>query len=285
MLKKIKYFFETLTVVLFFLIGKIIGLKLSKILFSSIFRTFGPLFKSQKIIDQNIKRFSKNISLDQSRKIQEQMWSNYGKTFIEYAFLNFYKNQNMHVAFENKEILERIKIDKKPVIFISGHFANFELMSMEINKYGINLATIYRPLNNIFLNPLMEYLRKKYVCNNQIKKGRPGVREAIQFLKKGFSVALMIDQRVSEGELVNFFSEKAFTTTLPAQLALKLNLKVIPVFIKREINEKFTIKFYDPVDSSKYTNKIILTEALNRKLEKMIIKNSGQWIWTHNRWK
>ena len=85
--------------------------------------------------------------------------------------------------------------------------------------------------------------------------------------------------------MVNFFSEKAFTTTLPAQLALKLNLKVIPVFIKREINEKFTIKFYDPVDSSKYTNKIILTEALNRKLEKMIIKNSGQWIWTHNRWK
>ena len=94
--------------------------------------------------------------------------------------------------------------EKKPVIFISGHFANFELMSMEITKRNIPLATIYRPLNNIFLNPLMEFLRKKYVCPNQIKKGIKGVRESIEYLRNGYSVALMIDQRVSEGERINF---------------------------------------------------------------------------------
>ena len=74
--------------------------------------------------------------------------------------------------------------ENKPVIFISGHFANFELMSMEITKKNIQLATIYRPLNNFFLNPFMEYLRKKYVCKNQIKKGINGVREQLDILKK-----------------------------------------------------------------------------------------------------
>ena len=76
-------------------------------------------------------------------------------------------------------------------------------MSMEITK-KIDLATIYRPLNNFYLNPLMEYLRKKYICKNQIKKGINGVRETIQHIKKGHSIALMVDQRVSEGELITF---------------------------------------------------------------------------------
>ena len=121
-----------------------------------------------------------------------------------------------------KKNLKNIIKKKKPVIFVSGHFANFELMSMEITKKNINLATIYRPLNNFFLNPFMEYLRKKYVCKNQIKKGINGVRDAIEYIKKNYSIALMIDQRVSEGEKINFFGKPALTTTLPAQLAFKI---------------------------------------------------------------
>ena len=97
-------------------------------------------------------------------------------------------------------------------------------MSMEITKKNIPLATIYRPLNNIFLNPFMEYLRKKYICKNQIKKGINGVRDALIIIKKKHSIALMIDQRVSEGEKINFFDEPALTTTLPAQLSIKFNL-------------------------------------------------------------
>ena len=127
------------------------------------------------------------------------MWKNYGKTFIEYIHLGFYKKNNSHIIIEGEEILRNIIDKNKRVIFISGHFANFELMSMEISKKNIKLATIYRPLNN-FLNPLMEFLRRKYVCKNQIRKGFSGVRESIEYINKGYSIALMIDQRVSEGE-------------------------------------------------------------------------------------
>ena len=156
-------------------------------------------------------------------------------------------------------------------------------MSMEITK-SIKLATIYRPLNNI-LNPFMEYLRKTFVCKNQIKKGINGVRDAINFIKNDHSIALMIDQRVSEGDKINFFNEEALTTTLPAQLALKFQLNIVPVFIERKNDDTFNIEFKRPINSKNFQNKIILSNELNKVLEQMIIKNPSQWIWTHNRWK
>ena len=174
---------------------------------------------------------------------------------------------------------------KKNVIFVSGHFANFELMSMELTKKNIKLAIIYRPLNNFFLNPLMEYLRKKYICKNQIKKGISGVREVIEYIKKEHSIALMIDQRVSEGDKINLFNKLSLTSTLPAQLAIKFNLKIVPVFLKRSADNKFYIQFQKEIDPQDFKNKIELTGKLNKVLEKMIEKNPGQWIWTHNRWK
>ena len=158
-------------------------------------------------------------------------------------------------------------------------------MSMEITKKDIKLATIYRPLNNYFLNPLMEYLRKKYVCPNQIKKGINGVREAIKYIKKDYSVALMIDQRVSEGEKIDLFGKAALTTTLPAQLALKYDLSICPVYIERVNVKNFSLKFFDEIKSSNFKNKIELSKKLNNVLEEMIEKNPDQWIWTHNRWK
>jgi len=285
MIKKFNYFFQALLIYLIFLIGRILGIKISRKLFSHIFFLIGPIFKSKDIITSNIKIFSKNLSESESKGIIDNMWRNYGMTFIEYIFLDYFRKNNNHMKITGlNNIYEQIE-GGKPVIFVSGHFANFELMSMEITKKNINLATIYRPLNNFFLNPLMEFLRKKYVCKNQIKKGINGVRESIEFIKKKHSIALMIDQRVSEGEKVSFFGKPSLTTTLPAQLALKYDLKIIPVFIERIKNDEFKLEFQKEINPNNFKNKLELTKELNIILEKMISKNPNQWIWTHNRWK
>ena len=217
------------------------------------------------------------------------MWSNYGKTFIEYIFLKNFKDNNLHIKIKGEDILQKIINKNKPVIFVSGHFANFELMSMELTKKNIKLATIYRPLNNFFINPFMEHVRRKYVCKNQIKKGLPGVKVAINYIKNNFSVALMIDQRVSEGEKIPFFEHMALTTTLPAQLATKYKLDIVPIYIARDEKDNFEIEIYDPIknlnEQSPETEKLDMTIKLNKVLERMISKDPGQWIWTHNRWK
>ena len=285
MIKKFNYFFQAFLIYLIFFIGRILGIKISRKLFSHIFFLIGPIFKSKDIITSNIKIFSKNLSDSESKGIIDNMWRNYGMTFIEYIFLDYFRKNNNHVEIIGlNNISEQIE-GGKPVIFVSGHFANFELMSMEITKKNINLATIYRPLNNFFLNPLMEFLRKKYVCKNQIKKGINGVRESIEFIKKKHSIALMIDQRVSEGEKVSFFGKPSLTTTLPAQLALKYDLRIIPVFIERIKNDAFKLEFQKEINPNNFKNKLELTKELNIILEKMIVKNPNQWIWTHNRWK
>ncbi|MBA1339093.1 MAG: KDO2-lipid IV(A) lauroyltransferase [Pelagibacterales bacterium] len=285
MIKIIKYFFESIFIYLFFFIIKIIGLFLSRKLFSFIFKIVGPMIKSKKIIKKNLLKFSKSLSNDERDQIISNMWSNYGMTFVEYIYLKRFKKETSHIKIIGGEILDQISQSDKPVIFISGHFANFELMSMEITKKKIKLATIYRPLNNFFLNPFMEFLRKKYICKNQIKKGRKGVKESIDYIRKNNSLAVMIDQRVSEGEKINFFNEEALTSTLPAQLAFKFNLDIVPIFIERKLDNSFVMQVYEPINTKKFKNKLKLSKQLNQILEGMILKNPNQWIWSHDRWK
>ena len=181
--------------------------------------------------------------------------------------------------------MENIKKNSEPVIFISGHFNNFELMAMHIEKSGIDLAAIYRPLNNIFLNPFMEKIRKEYICKTQIKKGISGTKKILKCFRDGNSIALMIDQRVSEGIKVNFFNTQALTTTIPAQFAKKYKAKIVPIYIERTEGNKFKIKIYKSLEFSKDDTIEFITSRLNSILEKMILKNPDQWIWTHNRWK
>ena len=285
MIKIINYFLQSLFIYIFFLFGFITRLNIGRKIFSNLFSIFGPFFKSKKIINNNLDIFLKKFPEFNKNEIIKNMWKNYGMTFIEYVHLNKFKIKNLHMIIKGKDNLTSIIKEKKPVIFVSGHFANFELMSMEITKNDIPLATIYRPLNNIFLNPFMEYLRKKYICKNQIKKGINGVRESIDFIKKNHSIALMIDQRVSEGERINFFNKPALTTTLPAQLSIKYNLNIVPVFIKRNEKNDFVIEFLQAIDPGKFENKLDLSLKLNKILEEMIVRNPHQWIWTHNRWK
>ena len=140
---------------------------------------------------------------------------------------------NEYVKIEGIEILEEIKKNDENVIFVSGHFNNFELMAMEIEKAGIEVAAIYRPLNNIFINKIMEKIRTKYICKNQIPKGFKGIRKLLTMFKNGYSIALMIDQRVSEGPRVNFFGKAAHTTTIPAQFVKKFNCRIVPIYIER----------------------------------------------------
>ena len=282
MIKIIKYFFQAIVIYLFFIIIKLLGLKLSRIYFSYLFNKIGPLIKSDQVINENLDKFIGSYNADKQRKIKLKMWTNYGKTFVEYLFLKKFRKNNSHIM---QEIIKK----DKPVIFVSGHFANFELMSMELTKRNIKVATIYRPLNNFFLNPFMEYVRRKYICNNQIKKGRAGVKNAINYIHNNHSIALMIDQRVSEGKRLLFFEHMALTTTLPSQLAVKYHLDIVPIYISRNENDDFKMKVYEPIkklnNKNSEINKLDLTISLNKILEQMIQKDPGQWIWTHNRWK
>ena len=291
-MKIVKYFIEFVAIISLFCIFKIIGLRNASNLGGILGRSLGPLFRSKHITKQNINTGLGEINQSKETEIVNEMWENIGRTFAEYVFLKEFKFNTTnfeHIKIEGANHLEKIKKNNELVIFYSGHFANFELMAMELDKFGIKLATIYRPLNNFFLNPLMEYLRMKYICPNQIPKGRMGMRQIIRKIKNGYSIALMVDQRVSEGPRTLFFNKPAHTTTIPAQLALKYDCKLVPISLERKEGPDFEMTIHEPYKIEKTGNDEEdaknITLKINQVIEKMIIKNPKQWIWSHDRWK
>ena len=285
-MKTVIYFFEFVLVSLLLIIFKILGYKLASNFGFFIGKTFGPLFRSKSLVIDNLKK--SNISLKKTHEQStDEIFGNYGRIFAEYPFIKNFRNGKLekYIQVEGKQYLDEIKSKNKKVVFISGHFNNFELMAMMIEKYGIDLSAIYRPLNNIFLNKTMEKIRIKYICKKQIKKGRSGTREIIENLKKGSSIALMIDQRVREGSKVNFFGSLATTTTIPAQLVKKYKCDLVPIYIERR--SKFHFKMYvsKPIKVGESKTIEEITQFLYTVLEQLIVKNPLHWIWTHDRWK
>jgi len=286
-MKYFKYFIQFVLTFLSLLIFKLLGPNLSSNISGKIFEKIGPYFRSKEIIHSNIKRAIPNINSKDLEKITNLMWNSYGRVFAEFMFIKDFRAGKLakNIEVEGQNILETIRSSKKPVIFVSGHFSNFELMAMHLEKSGIELSAIYRPLNNIFLNVFMERLRTKYICKNQIKKGIGGLKKLLALKKKNVSTALMIDQRVSEGILSNFFNEKALTTTIPAQLVKKFDIPVIPIYIERLNGIHFKITINEPIKFPTNSSVETITEYLNKVLEKMIMKKPESWIWSHNRWK
>ena len=286
-MKIIKHFFEFSFIIIIFIIFKIIGYKNATNFGEIIIKKLGPYFRSNYKIQKNLENSEIGNSEKERKIIINNMWGNYGRIFAEYMYIKKYRqnslSNNINVVGQN--ILDEIKNSNEPVIFISGHFNNFELMAMHLEKSGIDLAAIYRPLNNKFLNPLMEKIRKNYICKKQIKKGMSGTKEILKYFKKGTSIALMIDQRVSEGISCNFFNRKALTTTIPAQFVKKFNCKVVPIYIERKNKNQFRLEILNPIKFFKNENIEIITSNLNKILEEMIKRNPDQWIWTHDRWK
>ena len=286
-MKIIKYFFEFAFIFILFIIFKIIGYRNASILGEKIGTLIGPLFRSKKKIQDNIRNSNIGTNDFDRKKIIKNMWGNYGRILAEYPFLEKFKNNTFkkYIEIEGINYLEEIKKNNKKVVFISGHFNNFELMAMQLENSGLNLATIYRPLNNIFLNGIMEKIRLNHICKKQIKKGKSGTRELLQLFKDGYSIALMIDQRVSEGVKSKLFNRSALTTTIPAQLVKKYSVDVVPVYIERKSGIYFKMHINKPIffDENKSLEEI--TDKLNKILEEMILQNPDQWIWSHDRWK
>ena len=285
-MRKLNHIVQFILISILFLFFKLIGFKASSYLGSLIGKFMGPIFRSKLSIIENLKK-AKIKDPNNYKKIANNVLENYGRIFAEYVHLKNFKNNKLkkYISVEGSEHLEDIVKNKKKVVFISGHFNNFELMAMQIEKAGVDLAAIYRPLNNPYLNKTMEQIRIRDICKNQIKKGRAGTREILKNLIKGTSIAIMIDQRVREGEKVSFFEQLATTTTIPAQLIKRYNCEVVPIYIERKKKNYFKVYVSRPIKISKTKTISEITIFLSAILEKMILKNVDQWIWTHNRWK
>ena len=291
-MKIIRYFLEFILVIFFFLVFKIIGLKLSSDLGEIIGKYFGPLFRKKTIAKKNILIAFPNFNEKSINEMIDRMWKNIGRIFGEYIHINKFSiidNNKKKIVFTNRNNAEILKKNNKPIVFFSGHFANFELMAKCLQELGFNIGAIYRPLNNIFLNPIMEFIRKKYICPIQIEKGSNGTKKLIKHISNNNPLALMVDQRLSSSIRVPFFDQPATTTITPAQLAIKYDALLVPVFLKRLEKTNFEFFIEEPLITNRtndYDKDIFnITQIMNIKIEEFIKRDPAHWLWSHDRWK
>ena len=291
-MKIIRYFLEFILVIFFFLVFKIIGLKLSSDLGEIIGRYFGPLFGKKTIAKKNILIAFPNFNEKSINEMIDRMWKNIGRIFGEYIHINKFSiidNSKKKIVFTNRDDAEILKKNNKPIVFFSGHFANFELMAKCLQELGFDIGAIYRPLNNIFLNPIMEFIRKKYICPIQIEKGSNGTKKLIKHISNNNPLALMVDQRLSSSIRVPFFDQPATTTITPAQLAIKYDALLVPVFLKRLEKTNFEFFIEEPLITNRtndYDKDIFnITQIMNIKIEEFIKRDPAHWLWSHDRWK
>ncbi len=291
-MKIIRYFLEFILVIFFFLVFKIIGLKLSSDLGEIIGKYFGPLFRKKTIAKKNILIAFPNFNEKSINEMIDRMWKNLGRIFGEYIHINKFSiidNSKKKIVFTNRDDAEILKKNNKPIVFFSGHFANFELMAKCLQELGFDIGAIYRPLNNIFLNPIMEFIRKKYICPIQIEKGSNGTKKLIKHISNNNPLALMVDQRLSSSIRVPFFDQPATTTITPAQLAIKYDALLVPVFLKRLEKTNFEFFIEEPLITNRtndYDKDIFnITQIMNIKIEEFIKRDPAHWLWSHDRWK
>ncbi len=291
-MKIIRYFLEFILVIFFFLVFKIIGLKLSSDLGEIIGKYFGPLFRKRTIAKKNILIAFPSFNEKSINEMIDRMWKNIGRIFGEYIHINKFSiidNSKKKIVFTNRNDAEILKKNNKPIVFFSGHFANFELMAKCLQELGFDIGAIYRPLNNIFLNPIMEFIRKKYICPIQIEKGSNGTKKLIKHISNNNPLALMVDQRLSSSIRVPFFDQPATTTITPAQLAIKYDALLVPVFLKRLEKTNFEFFIEEPLitnQTNDYDKDIFnITQIMNIKIEEFIKRDPAHWLWSHDRWK
>src|SRR3974390_3022651 len=238
----------------------------------------------------NLKMAFPDMSEAETKAIIIKMWDNLGRTIAEYAHHDKLSSigPNPRIEIAGMDILERVTATGKGIQFVSGHFANWEVMPFAARQRGFDGAVVYRPVNNPYIDRFIVRSRMQNGPPEPIAKGAQGTRRIFTLLRSGKSIFLLVDQKTNEGLPVPFFGRDAMTTPAPAALALKLGAVVLLVTNERTGGAHFRITIHEPIaiePSGDHDRDVfVLTAKLNAKLEEVIRKLPSQWLWIHRRW-
>ena len=288
--RKIRYYFETagfFAVIGFF---RLFGLDRASAIGGWIGRNLvAPTSMSRRAI-ANLPAAYPEKSAAEISAIVRAMWDNLGRVLAEYAHLDkiHWSGPNPRIELCGREYPDAALAEGKGIIFISGHFANWEIMPFGAHDYGYTGGVVVRPANNPYVDRWLEEARIRNGMPEQIPKGASGTRRLLSLLRKGEGAFLLVDQRASEGILIPFFGRDAFTTPAPAALALKLGAPVIPVSNERLGGSRFRVCAHPPIlppnTGDPDRDLIEFTTAITEFIEKCVRERPHEWLWIHQRW-
>jgi KDO2-lipid IV(A) lauroyltransferase len=252
-------------------------------------RNLAPLSPAHGTARRNMARAMPNLSEAEVAKALNGMWDNLGRTFGEYPhFRRFTGFPNPRVEVLHADRAFAARDTGKGIVFVSGHFANWELMALTAFQAGFEGAEVYRPINNPIVNAWIVGQRRRYVTPVQVSKTGEGARTLLRVLKTGKMLAMLVDQKHREGVPVPFFGRDAMTVPGPAVLALRTSSTVLPVRMERTNGARFRMVVDPAIEMPRSgdtaTDVMAGLNAINRWLEDAIRANPSMWLWAHDRW-
>ena len=286
-IKHARYLLEYILVVLFYYGCRCVGMRTSSHLAGCFAAFLGPKLKISHCARRNI-QLALNCSKDREDDIIKGMWNNLGRTFGEYPHLSRMDvSQTPFLKITGIDIIEDLQRTPKPIIFFLGHLANWEYATMPVRHMGLDIAQLFRPLNNPYLARFITRVHKK-IAPHLVTKGKEGARDMIKLLKSGKHLSMLVDQKLNEGLPIPFFNIPAMTAPAIARLALRFGAPIVPVQVKRQQHQCHVI-YHKPLVLNKDhktdfdTIHDLLTQ-MNNHLESWIRQQPQDWLWLHKRW-
>lgn len=288
-MKNIRYYFEFLLFVAFIKLVRTLKVDYASNLFAKIGRTIGPWLPVSNIAKRNLSIAFPDITPLKTKQIITGMWDNLTRTAAELP--NFYSLSDeefyKRVSIVGKENYDKVKKSGKSCIFITGHFANWEISTKTGCDAGLKLSFIYRAANNKLVDKEIYNLRQNLDLT-QIPKGQVGIKDIIRAFKQNRCVCFLPDQKLNNGIEIPFFGKGAMTATAPAKLALDYQCPIIPVQVIRKEGANFIVKVHKPLEINYDQNNsqeiYRIMREINYIYEQWIKENPEQWFWVHKRW-
>lgn len=217
-------------------------------------------------------------------------WENIGRTAGEFSHLEkFDPDAGGRIEIVNREAFDAVIASGKPAVFVSGHFANWEVTPRTMHAAGLDYCFVYRAANNPLVDALIIRTRGRVMSRRQIPKGRRGGRDMLEAMGAGVSLAMYVDQKLTSGGIpAPLFGRPAMTATAAARMALRYGAPVIPVDLVRLKGARFRMTVGAPLafapTGDMSADVEALTARINLEIERMARNAPGQWLWFHRRW-
>jgi KDO2-lipid IV(A) lauroyltransferase len=286
--EKLRYGAEAVPFFFFMGLFSLLGLDAASALGGWIGRTFGPLLPPDRVARANLQAAFPEKSQAERDAIRMTMWDNLGRVVGEYPHLGKFRGaDNPRLGYTMKTSLTPRSVGPRGLMFLSGHFANWEMMPIIAHQVGYDGATVVRPPNNPYVARYIERQRGLAGPPTQIAK-QNAARRMLALLKAGKVLYMLVDQKNNEGVPASFFGRDAMTTPAPAAFALKLDVPMVFAVNKRLGGARFHVTVHPGPDFTPSGDEAKdiqgLTEIITSRIEELVREDPGQWLWIHRRW-
>lgn len=250
-------------------------------------RTLGPLTGTHKTVTRNLRIAFPDMDAAERDRLAVDQWEQTGRTFAELAVMDRLTPESGRIDIVGLERLHAVRDSGKPVVLISGHLANFEVMAAVIMAAGVPCQVTYRAANNPYVDALIRQSRERYGIKLFAPKG-DGTRELMAGMKRGESIALLVDQKYSQGPEVEFFGQPVNASPGAARMALKFGTVMQPLSVVRLPGVRFRVTAHEPIavpdTGDKAADVRAGVQAANRFVEDRVREHPVDWFWVHKRW-